>query len=164
MANSSFTIRAARPADAPQVLTLVKALADYEKLVHEVTATAADMERLLGEGTTMEALLAYAGDEAVGLAVFYETYSTFTGKPGIFLEDIFIQPNHRRKGYGLALFRAVAAVAQRRGCARLEWEALDWNTPAHDFYESLGAQKLSQWLPFRLDEAGIATLAASVDR
>lgn len=138
------------------MLALVRELAAFENLKHEVTATEADLARLLGdEGHTLRALLAWEGEVAVGLAVYYETYSTFVGKTGIYLEDIFVKPDCRGRGIGRALLGAVAREASERDCARLEWQALDWNVDAHRFYESIGATKLSQWLPFRMETAAI---------
>jgi len=146
--------------DAAALLGLIRELAIFEDLEHEVVATETDLRELLEGSGTFAAMLAYAddSDEPVAYAVYYETYSTFTGKPGIFLEDLFVKKDYQRKGIGLALFKAVAQKAQEKDCGRFEWEALDWNENAHRFYKNLGATMLRQWLPFRMDAPAIAKL------
>jgi len=147
-----FTIRPARPDDSGLILTFIQALADYEKLTHEVTATEADIRStLFGHRPVAETLLAYEGEVPVGFALFFHNYSTFLGKPGLYLEDLFIKPEYRSKGYGKALLTHLARLTNERGCGRFEWSVLDWNQPSIDFYRSLGARPLEDWSIFRLD-------------
>jgi GNAT superfamily N-acetyltransferase len=153
-------IRPATPDDIPLVLSFVKQLADYEKLSHMVVATEAGLrEALFGERPGAEVLLAFAGADAVGFAVYFHNFSTFLGRRGLWLEDIFVQPDRRGHGYGKALLLHVARIAQERGCGRFEWAALDWNTPAWDFYRSLGAAPLEDWTMFRVTGAALEKLA-----
>ena len=154
------TIRKAEREDVPLVLGLVKELASYERLSHEVKVTASALETaMFGERRFIEAVLAEAVGQPVGYASFYHNFSTFNGKPGMWVEDIFVLPTQRGRGYGRALFRALAKIAEERGCGRLEWSALDWNEAAITFYLEFGARKLDEWTMFRLDENGIARLA-----
>lgn len=152
-----ITIRPARPDDAPTLLALVRALAAYERAPDAVVATEADFER--GLGTEMDALVAEEEGAALGFALFFPTWSTWRGRPGIHLEDLFVVPEARGRGVGAALLSAVAAEAVRRGCARLEWQVLDWNEPALAFYRSLGAASLDEWVPMRVDGEALAALA-----
>jgi GNAT superfamily N-acetyltransferase len=155
-------IRAATAADVPTLHALVMALATYEKLAHEVTATEADLEvHLFGSRPYAEALVAEDGGQAVGFAVYFHNYSTFLGRPGIYLEDLFVLPEARRRGHGRALLRALAAIAVERRCGRLEWAVLHWNEPAIAFYRSLGAQRLDEWGTFRMTGSAIARLSES---
>ncbi len=147
-----FTIRPARPDDSGLVLSFIQALADYEKLTQEVTATETDIRStLFGDRPVAETLLAFEGKVPVGFALFFHNYSTFLGKPGIYLEDLFIKPEYRSKGYGKALLTHLAQLANERGCGRFEWSVLDWNQPSIDFYRSFGARPLEDWSIFRLD-------------
>lgn len=147
----SAAIRPAGPGDAAAVLRLIKALADYEKLAHEVVATEDDIRQtLFGPRPAAEVLLAEEGGRPVGLALFFQNYSTFLGRPGIYLEDLFVEPACRGRGVGKALLQAVARLAVQRKCGRFEWSVLDWNQPAIDFYRSLGAKPLSDWTIFRV--------------
>jgi GNAT superfamily N-acetyltransferase len=158
-------IRAATAADVPTLHTLIIALATYEKLAHQVTATEADLEvNLFGSRPYAEALIAEQEGRAVGFAVYFHNYSTFLGRPGIYLEDLFVLPEERRKGHGRALLRALAAIAVERRCGRLEWSVLHWNEPAIAFYRSLGAQRLDEWGTFRMTGEAITRLAASGTR
>lgn len=144
-------IRPATRSDVPALLELIGALADYERLRDQVVVDAQLLERhLFGERPVAEALLAEADGEAAGYALFFPTFSTFLGRAGIWLEDLFVRPAHRRAGVGRALFAAVARLAVARGCGRLEWSALDWNEPALAFYRRLGAQRLDEWRLHRL--------------
>lgn len=144
-------IRAARPADAPGILRLIRALAEYEKLAHEVVASEEALRQtLFGAQPAAEVLLAEVDGRAVGMALFFQNYSTFLAKPGIYLEDLFVEPACRGRGIGKALLRAVARLAVQRGCGRFEWSVLDWNQPAIDFYKSLGARPLDDWTTFRV--------------
>ena len=146
--------------DVPLVLKLVKKLAEYERLSHEVIATEEDFRRaLFGTDRVAEALLAFLGAEPVGFAVYFSTFSTFVGRSGIYLEDIFVEPEHRGKGIGAALLTRIAGIACDRNCGRLEWSVLTWNEPAIGFYERLGAQRMEAWRVFRLAGAEIRELA-----
>lgn len=154
-------IRPARPGDGPLLLTLIGELADYEALRHEVVATADALEStLFGERPAAEALIAEVGDAAAGFALFFPTYSTFLARPGLHLEDLFVRPAHRGRGCGRRLFRAVAATALERGCGRLEWAVLDWNTPAIDFYRRAGAEAMDGWTTHRLTGAALERAAS----
>ena len=162
-----FTIRAATEEDVPRLLGLIQDLAVYEKLTHEVVATEETLRAsLFRETPAAEALLAFAGEEAAGFAVYFHTYSTFLGRRGMYLHDLYVSPVYRRRGLGTLLLRRVAAIAVERGCGRFEWVALDWNTDAHRFYEDLGAEMLPEWRVFRVlgdslrqlaDDAGKST-------
>jgi GNAT superfamily N-acetyltransferase len=144
-------IRSARPGDVAAILRLIRALAEYEKLAHEVVATEAALrETLFGAQPAAEVLLAEEDGHAVGLALFFQNYSTFLARPGIYLEDLFVEPAHRGRGIGKALLQAVARLAVRRGCGRFEWSVLDWNTPAIEFYRALGARPMSDWTIMRV--------------
>lgn len=154
------TIRPATAADVPAILRLIRALAEYEKLLHEAVATEDDLrETLFGPTPGAEVLLAEQEGRAVGMALFFPNYSTFLGKPGIYLEDLFVEPGCRGQGIGKALLQAVARRAVQRGCGRFEWSVLDWNQPAIDFYRSLGAKPMSDWTIFRVTGEALAKLA-----
>jgi GNAT superfamily N-acetyltransferase len=158
--DASFTIRPATVEDVPLVLEFVKALAEYEKLSHRVTATEAVLRQsLFGAHPGGEVLLAFEGETPVGFAVFFPNFSTFLGVKGLWLEDLFVKPEHRGRGYGKALLLHVARIARERGCGRLEWAALDWNTPAWDFYRALGATPLEDWTMFRVTGDALERLA-----
>ncbi len=144
-------IRAATVEDVPELLRLIRGLAEYEKLGHEVTATEDKLRRsLFGGPRVAEAVLGCSEGRAVGLAVFFHNYSTFRANAGLYLEDLFVEPQQRGKGYGKALLLHVARLAVQRGCERMEWSVLDWNAPAIAFYESLGAKVLPDWRICRL--------------
>src|SRR5262245_27659638 len=146
-----FVIRPAQPGDAPAILQMIRELADYEKMLDRVQATEADVTAaLFGPRPVAEALLGDVGGAPVGFALFFATFSTFVGKPGIFLEDLFVRPEHRHQGIGKAFFRELAKLAVKRGCGRMEWSVLDWNEPALAFYRSLGAAPLADWTMQRL--------------
>jgi GNAT superfamily N-acetyltransferase len=156
-----FSIRAATPNDAGTILSFIHALADYEKLTDQVTATEEDLRSsLFGERAGAEVLLAYQRTTPVGLAIFFHNYSTFLGKPGIYLEDLFVKPEYRNNGYGKALLIHLAGLANQRGCGRFEWSVLDWNTPSIEFYRALGARPLDDWTMFRLDGKALKDLGA----
>jgi len=153
-------IRPAQPRDVPVILGLIRALAEYERLLDQVSATEAALhESLFGARPYAEALLAWRGDEAAGFALYFHNYSTFLAKPGIYLEDLFVQPAHRKHGIGKALLAELARIAVARGCGRLEWAVLDWNAPAIAFYESLGARPLQEWIVNRLSGDALQALA-----
>ena len=146
-----LVIRPATRDDVPLVLTFIKNLAEYERLSHEVTATEQDLaDTLFGPRPGAEVLLGFASGEPAAFALFFSNYSTFLGKPGIYLEDLFVRPAWRGKGFGKAMLSAVARTAVERGCGRLEWSCLDWNEPSIGFYKSLGAQAMDEWTVYRL--------------
>jgi GNAT superfamily N-acetyltransferase len=148
---SPIGIRTAAAGDIPALLGLIRDLAAYEKLSEQVVATETDLHAaLFGPRTNAEALLAEVDGSQVGFAVFFHNFSTFLGRPGLYLEDLFVRPGYRRRGVGKALFRHLARLAVERGCGRFEWSVLDWNAPAISFYRSVGALPLSGWTVFRL--------------
>ncbi|SFF33838.1 Ribosomal protein S18 acetylase RimI [Fontimonas thermophila] len=158
---TAVSIRPARPQDVPTILALIRALAEYEKLLHEVTATEAALHAgLFGPRPHAEAVLAWDGDEAAGFALYFHSFSTFLARPGIYLEDLFVRPEYRGRGIGKALLAEVARVAVARGCGRLEWAVLDWNAPAIAFYRRFGAQALADWTVHRISGPALHTLAA----
>ncbi len=159
---NNFEIRPARVEDVPLILELIRDLATYERAPKEVTATEEQLVAVLfGEKPVAEVLLAFEGKSPVGFAVFFYNFSTWLGRPGLYLEDLFVKPDKRGKGYGRALLVDLAKVARDRGCGRMEWAVLDWNEPAIKFYRSLGAKPMEEWTVFRLTHDGIAKLAQS---
>ena len=159
--SSSFSIRPAGPADVGTVLRFVKELAEYEHLSHQVVATEAMLEQaLFGPNPCAEILVGSVAGDPVGFALFFPTFSTFLGRPGIYLEDIYVTYAARGKGYGKALLVRVARIAHERECGRLEWSALDWNEPAIRFYKALGATSLPEWLRFRMTGETLEALAS----
>ena len=161
MKNQNVAIRPATIGDVPIILELIRDLATYERAPHDVTATEEQLtDVLFGEKRAAEVLLAFEGDTPIGFAVFFHNFSTWLGRPGLYLEDLFVRPEHRGKGYGRALLVYLAGIARDRGCGRMEWAVLDWNAPAIDFYKKLGAAPLEEWKIFRLTNDGIAKLAA----
>jgi GNAT superfamily N-acetyltransferase len=156
-----LTIRPATRADIPVLLDLIRGLAEYERLTHLVAADPRLLEEeLFGSGSHVEAVLGFAGGTAVGFAVYFHNFSTFLGRRGLYLEDLFVRPDHRRRGYGRQLLLHVARLAHTRGCGRFEWMALDWNEPAIRFYKSLGAVEMAEWRLFRVTGDALARLAA----
>ncbi|HEX3997835.1 MAG TPA: GNAT family N-acetyltransferase [Pirellulales bacterium] len=144
-------IRPARETDVAHLLAMIRELADYERLLDAVVATEAGLRQaLFGEPRSAEALLAEFDGEPAGFALYFQTFSTFVGRPGLWLEDLFVRPAFRRHGIGRALFDRLAAIAVERGYGRMEWTVLDWNASAIDFYRRLGAVPLSDWTTFRL--------------
>jgi len=157
---NSFKIRSATLADVPIILRLIQDLAEYERAPNEVTATEKQLaDVLFRDKPAAEVVLAFDGEKAVGFAVFFHNFSTWLGRPGLYLEDLFVRPEVRGKGYGRALLIHLAKVARERGCGRMEWAVLNWNEPAIDFYRKLGASPLDEWKIFRLTRDGIARLA-----
>lgn len=157
---SVLMIDAATPADVPTILRLIRALADYEKLSDQVVATEARIhEALFGERPAAECLIAREDGVAAGFALFFHNFSTFRGQRGIYLEDLFVDPAYRGRGYGRALLQRLAQLAEVRDCARLEWSVLDWNAPAIGFYESLGARRLNEWQIYRLTDDALHAFA-----
>ncbi len=153
-------LRPAVAGDAGTILQFVEELAEYEKLRHECVATEADIAaHLFGERPKAEVVLAEWDGEAVGFALFFHNFSTFLGKPGIYLEDLYVQPSMRGKGVGKALLVHLARLAKERDCGRLEWSVLDWNAPSIAFYQSLGAKAKDEWTVYRVDGEALGKLA-----
>jgi GNAT superfamily N-acetyltransferase len=153
-------LRFAEPADAPLILELVRELAAYERLAHEVTADIPTLRAsLFGDRPAAEVIIAEWRDEAVGFALFFGNFSTFLGKPGIYLEDLFVRPAFRRHGIGRTLLAYLAVLAKERGCGRLEWAVLDWNEAAIGFYRGLGARPMDDWTVFRVTGEALGRLA-----
>ncbi len=159
--NNSFNIRTATADDVPVLFNLIKGLAKYEKLSHEMTASEALFTKYgFGENTYFQALIAESADnKAVGFALYFYTFSTFLGKPSLYLEDLFVVPELRGNGVGKALLQQLAQIAVERDCGRMEWAVLNWNQPAIDFYHALGAAPLSEWITFRLTGDSLKRLA-----
>ena len=159
-----FQIRSAHVEDVPIILQLIRDLATYERARNEVTATEEQLvDVLFGERPAAEVLLAFEGQSPVGFAVFFHNFSTWLGQPGLYLEDLFVKPDKRGKGYGRALLVELAKIARERGCGRMEWAVLDWNEPAINFYRTLSAKPMDEWTVFRLTRDGIAKLANAAD-
>src|SRR5213083_3635755 len=159
---TDFAIRSARVEDVPIILQLIRDLATYERAPKEVTATEEQLvDVLFGEKPVAEVLLAFEGKSPIGFAVFFHNFSTWLGRPGLYLEDLFVKPEKRGKGYGRALLVELAKIARDRGCGRMEWAVLNWNDPAIQFYRKLGAKPMHEWTVFRLTRDEIARLADS---
>jgi GNAT superfamily N-acetyltransferase len=155
-------IRPATAADVPAILQLIRALSDYEKLSHQVVVDEARLrEHLFGARPYAEALLAEEEGRVVGYALFFHTYSTFLGQPNLYLEDLFVLPEHRGRGHGKGLLARLARTAVERGCGRFEWMVLDWNTAAIQFYESLGAAVAPEWKLCRMTGDALRQFAAT---
>jgi GNAT superfamily N-acetyltransferase len=156
----ALRIDPARPGDAALVVALVRELAEYERLLHEVRMTPDDVVRdLFGPRPYAEAVIAREGDQAVGFALWFHNYSTFAGRPGLYLEDLYVRPAFRGRGHGEALLRHLARLAIERGCARFEWAVLDWNAPAIAFYRKLGAVAMDDWTVQRVTGPALRALA-----
>lgn len=157
-----FKIRAATSDDIPLILQLIRDLAEYERAPNEVTATEEGLhEVLFGSRPSAEVVLAFEKEMPVGFAVFFHNFSTWLARPGLYLEDLFVRPDARGKGYGRALLVHLAQIARDRGCGRMEWAVLDWNEPAVKFYRKLGAAPNDEWTVFRLTRDKIEQLATS---
>jgi GNAT superfamily N-acetyltransferase len=155
-------IEPAQPRDAAALLSLIRALAEYERLTHLVVGTEAQLrEELFGARPVIEAVLGWDDGRPVGFALYFHNFSTFLARRGLYLEDLFVVPEARGRGYGRALMRHVARVAVSRDCGRFEWSVLDWNQPAIDFYKSLGAEVLPDWRTCRVTGAALAALGAA---
>lgn len=155
-------IRAARKEDCGTIFHFIRELAVYEKLLHAVVATEAELARtLFGPQPGAEVLIAEWHGQAAGFALFFPNYSTFLARPGIYLEDLFVLPQFRGYGIGLGLLRKLAAIAVERDCGRLDWSVLDWNEPAIRFYQSIGARALDDWTQFRLDGTSLKRMAGA---
>jgi GNAT superfamily N-acetyltransferase len=156
-----FEIRRATIDDVPLILCFIKKLAHYERLAHQVVATEESLKETLFSGRkTAEVAIGYFQNKPVGLVLFFHNYSTFLGRPGLYIEDLFVDELYRRRGFGAALLRHVARLAIERNCGRLEWSVLDWNKPAVDFYTKLGAVPMSDWTVFRMTGESLAILAS----
>jgi GNAT superfamily N-acetyltransferase len=155
-----FEIKAATESDVPIIFCFIRKLAAYERLSHEMVTTEERLRRtLFGGRRTAEVAIAYEATQPVGFVLFFHNYSTFLARPGLYIEDLFIEEDYRRRGYGRALLLYVARLAKERGCGRLEWSVLDWNQPAIDFYKKLGAVPLNEWTVFRVTGQGLDKLA-----
>jgi GNAT superfamily N-acetyltransferase len=160
-----FSIRNATESDVATILQLIRELAEYERLLHEVVATEERLrENLFGPRRCAEVLLGEVEGNVAGFALFFHNYSTFLGRPGIYLEDLFVRPEFRRKGIGTAFFRRLAQIAVGRGCGRFEWSVLNWNEPALKFYRSLGAVPMSEWRVQRVTGEALIKLAGEPDQ
>jgi len=158
------SLRFATAADTSIILEMIRELAEYERLADEVVADEAGLHRsLFGERPHAEVLIAEVNGEPVGFALFFHNFSTFLGRPGIYLEDLFVRPSARDRGIGAALLARLARLAVERGCGRLEWSVLDWNEPAIGFYRKLGAVAMEEWTAFRLTGDALESLAARSD-
>lgn len=155
-----FTIRYASGKDTKLILDFIRKLAEYEELLHEVEATERQLEKyLFGDNPKAEVVIGEYEDKPVGFALFFHNFSTFLGKPGIYLEDLFINPESRGKGFGKAMLTYLAKTAKERGCGRLEWSVLDWNQSAIDFYKQLGAIPMNEWTVYRVTGDSLNELA-----
>lgn len=155
------TIRPATPADIPQILAFIRALATYEREPDAVTATEADLSHGFGPNPYYFCLIAESNGTPAGFALYFFNYSTWLGRPGLYLEDLFVLPEFRGLGIGKALLQRVAAIAVEKGCPRLQWEVLDWNTPAIDFYQAMGAEFLDTWRNVRVTGDALLKLAGA---
>jgi GNAT superfamily N-acetyltransferase len=159
----ALLLRPARPEDSALILGLIRELAEYERLAAEVVATETEIEStLFGENPVARCILAFAGSEPAGFALFFRNYSTFLGRPGLYLEDLFVRPAFRRHGIGRRLLAELARIATDEDCGRFEWAVLDWNAPAIKFYRSLGAVAMDDWTVYRLTGSALERLAAEV--
>lgn len=159
-----FQILAARKEDVPLILSFIRKLAKYEKLLDQVAADESSLQQsLFGARPAAEVLLAWHGENVVGFSVFFQNFSTFEGRPGVYIEDVFVEPEYRGRGIGRALFVRIAKIASERGCARLEWAVLDWNVRAVEFYRKMGAVAMDEWTVFRLNGAALNRLAEAAE-
>jgi GNAT superfamily N-acetyltransferase len=155
----NLTFRFANESDTPLILRFIRELAEYEKMLDDVVATEDLLREWLFRKKKAEVIFAVAGGVEVGFALFFHNFSTFLGRPGIYLEDIYVKPEYRRNGYGKALLAKLAQIAVERGCGRLEWAVLDWNKPGIDFYRSSGAEPMTEWTIYRVAGGGLKRLA-----
>jgi GNAT superfamily N-acetyltransferase len=156
----AFEIREATESDVPLILQFIRDLAEYEKLLHVVMATEEHLRStLFGDSPFAEVLIGEEDGAAAGFALFFHNYSTFLAQPGIYLEDLFVKPEYRGRGYGKALLARLAQIARERNCGRVEWAVLDWNEPSINFYKSLGARVMDEWHTFRLTGEALEKLA-----
>ena len=162
--DETIEFRFARRGDVPQILTFIRELADYEGMLDQVVATEELLTKWLFEKEKAEVLLGSCGGKTVGFALFFHNFSTFLGRGGIYLEDLYVCPEYRGRGYGKAFLMQLAAVAVERGCGRLEWWCLDWNKPSIDFYLGMGAKAMSDWTVYRIDGERLEAMAADARR
>ncbi len=158
---NNHAYRFAKREDVPTILELIRSLAEYEHMLDEVIATEALLEEWIFDKGKAEVLFALADGEVAGFALFFHNFSTFLGRSGIYLEDLFVRPEYRGQGYGKGLLRQLSAIAVERGCGRLEWSCLDWNRPSIDFYLSLGAVPMNDWTVYRLTGERLTAMAES---
>lgn len=159
MSKNNLKFRYAERKDVSLILHFIKELADYEQMLNEVVATKELLEEWIFDNKKAEVIFAVEGEKEVGFALFFHNFSTFLGRSGIYLEDLFVFPQYRGKGYGKALLKKLAEVATERGCGRLEWLCLDWNKSSIDFYLSLGAESMKDWTVYRIDGDTLKQLA-----
>ncbi|MCL2235765.1 MAG: GNAT family N-acetyltransferase [Defluviitaleaceae bacterium] len=158
---NNFTIRKAEPADVPLILSFIKELAVYEKMLDEVVATEELLNEWIFDKGKAEVILGEVGGKPIGFALFFHNFSTFVGRGGLYLEDLYIRPEHRGKGFGKSMLTYLAKIAVERGCGRMEWSCLDWNAPSIDFYLSLGAKPMDGWTIYRLAGETLQNVAES---
>ncbi|WP_276869922.1 GNAT family N-acetyltransferase [Allofournierella massiliensis] len=151
--------RFARREDVPLILQFIRELADYEQLLSEVVADEATLEQWIFDKQKAEVIFAVVDGKEIGFALFFHNFSTFLGRAGLYLEDLYVQPEYRGNGYGKAILKKLAAIAVERGCGRLEWWCLDWNKPSIEFYRSLGAQPMDEWTVYRIAGDTLTSLA-----
>ena len=157
--DKQLTFRFATEKDVPLILKFIKGIAEYEKMLDEVETTEELLHEYLFEKQRAEVIFAIVDNVEVGFALFFHNFSTFVGKSGLYLEDIFVWPQYRGKGYGKAIFIQLVKIANERDCGRMEWVCLNWNQPSIDFYLSLNAKPLDEWTTYRLDKEGLKALA-----
>ena len=155
-----FTFKKKKRDDISLILQFIKDLAAYEKMINEVVADEKTLEEWIFDKQKAEVIFAVVDDEEIGFALFFHNFSTFLGRAGIYLEDLFVKPEYRGKGYGKAILKKLAAIAVERGCGRLEWWCLDWNKPGIDFYLSLGAEPMDDWTVYRITGDTLSNLAS----
>lgn len=155
----TFSIRKAIPQDAATIYDLIRKLAIYEKLENEMITSVEELRENIFDKNFAEVIIAEEDEKPVGFALYFFNFSTFVGKPGLYLEDVFVEPDCRGKGYGKKLLIELAKIAKERNCGRMEWSVLDWNTPSIEFYKSLGATPMDEWTVFRLTKQGIDDLS-----
>ena len=158
--SEKFTFRYAKRDDISLILQFIKYLAAYKKMINEVVADEKTLEEWIFDKQKAEVIFAVVDDEEIGFALFFHNFSTFLGRAGIYLEDLFVKPEYRGKGYGKAILKKLAAIAVERGCGRLEWWCLDWNKPGIDFYLSLGAEPMDDWTVYRITGDTLSNLAS----
>lgn len=154
-----LSFRNAERKDTPLILQFIKKLAEYEKMADEVVADEETLEKWIFDKQKAEVIFALEDGKEIGFALFFHNFSTFLGRAGIYLEDLYVEPEYRKKGYGKAILKKLASIAAERGCGRLEWWCLDWNKPSIDFYLSLGAEPMSDWTVYRITGDTLKNLA-----
>ena len=160
----AVTFRFAEEPDTPLILEFIRQLAEYEHMLDQVVADEATLRDQLFEKRRAEVLFALADGKEIGFALFFHNFSTFLGRAGLYLEDLYVCPEYRGRGYGKAIFRQLAAIAWERGCGRMEWWCLDWNTPSIGFYKALGAEAMEDWTVYRLTGSALQALAGQQDQ